>query len=61
MKTATVTIRFEERQNAELFATKWGRASKRGHIIGAGLKNVEVTLHDVTPTELDWVKQEIND
>jgi hypothetical protein len=61
MKTATVTLKFETRQEAETFATLWARFTRRGHIVGSGLENVEVTVHDVTPTELDWIMTFVND
>ena len=61
MKTATVTLRFETRQQAEKFATLWSRKTKRGHIIGAGTKDVDVIFHDVTPDELSWIKELINE
>ena len=57
MRTATVTLKFETRHQAEKFATLWARFTKRGHIVGAGIENVEVTLHDVTNSELEWVMQ----
>ena len=61
MQIATVTLKFETRQQAETFATLWARRTKRGHIVGSGMENVEVILHNVTPDELDWVKQLINE
>ncbi len=61
MQVATVTVKFETRQQAETFATLWARRTKRGHIVGSGTENVEVILHDVTPDELEWVKQLINE
>jgi len=61
MRTATVTVRFETRDEAETFATLWARFSKRGHIVGAGLENVDVMIHDVTPSELEWVKDYLKD
>jgi hypothetical protein len=60
MKTATVTVRFEERQEAEVFATLWARFSKKGHTVGSGLENVDVTVSDVEPTELDWIKEYVS-
>ncbi len=56
MKTATVTVRFEERKAAEGFATQWSRLTKRGHTIGSGWIDVDVTIWGVTPDELDWIK-----
>lgn len=41
------TLTFPERQQAENFAIAWGRHTKTGHLIGSGLKNVEVTVWDV--------------
>ena len=61
MQIATVTLKFETRQQAETFATLWARRTKRGHIVGSGMENLEVTLHGVTPDELEWVKQLINE
>ena len=60
MKTATVTVRFETRNSAETFATLWARFSKKGHIVGSGLEEVDVTVHQVTPDELGWIKEYIN-
>ena len=61
MRLATVTLKFETREQAETFATTWLRKTKRGHIVGSGMENVEVMLHDVTPDELEWIKQLINE
>jgi hypothetical protein len=61
MRLATVTLKFETREQAETFATIWLRKTKRGHIVGAGMENVEVMLHDVTPDELEWINQLINE
>jgi hypothetical protein len=58
-KTATVTVRFEERKGAERFATDWARLTKKGHTIGAGLENVDVVLHNVTTQELNWITRQI--
>ena len=57
----TVTLKFETREQAETFATIWSRKTKRGHIIGSGMENVELMLHDVAPDELEWIKQLINE
>jgi hypothetical protein len=54
--TAKVTARFEERKAAEKFATQWSIFTKRGHAIGSGWTDVDVTVWDVTPDELDWIK-----
>jgi hypothetical protein len=59
MTTATVTLKFETRQQAEKFAAIWSRRTKRGHIVGSGIENVQLILHDVTPSELDWIKNSI--
>jgi len=56
MKTATVKVRFETRTSAETFATLWARFSKKGHIVGSGLEDVDVTVHRVEPDELGWIK-----
>ena len=58
---ATVTLKFETREQAETFATIWSRKTKRGHIVGSGMENVELMLHDVAPDELEWIKQLINE
>ena len=60
MKTATVTVRFEERQEAEVFATLWARFSKKGHTVSSGTQDVDVIVSGVTPCELDWIKEFIN-
>jgi hypothetical protein len=60
MKTATVTVRFETRTSAETFATLWARFSKKGHIVGSGLEDVDVTVHGVEPDELSWIKEYIS-
>ena len=57
----TVTLKFETREQAETFATIWSRKTKRGHIVGSGMENVELMLHDVAPDELEWIKQLINE
>ena len=61
MQVATVTLKFETRQQAETFAGLWARRTKRGQLVGSGMENVQVILHDVTPDELEWVKQLINE
>ena len=61
MRLATVTLKFETREQAETFTTIWSRKTKRGHIVGSGMENVEVMLHDVTPDELEWINQLINE
>jgi len=61
MRLATVTLKFETREQAETFATIWSRKTKRGHIVGSGMENVELMLHDVAPDELEWIKQLINE
>lgn len=60
MKTAKVTVRFEERHDAEVFATLWARFSKKGHTVGVGIENVDVIVSDVEPNELDWIKEYIS-
>ena len=57
MTTATVTLRFETRQQAETFAMLWARITKKGHIVGSGIENVEVILHNVTSEELAWINE----
>ena len=60
MENATITLRFETKSSAETFATLWARFSKKGHIVGSGLENVDVKVYDVTPIQLDWIKEYIS-
>jgi hypothetical protein len=57
MTTATVTLRFETRQEAETFSMLWSRITKKGHIVGSGTENFEVVLHNVTSEELGWINE----
>jgi len=41
------TLTFKTREQAEIFATKWARYTKEGHVIGAGTENVQVIVYDV--------------
>jgi hypothetical protein len=61
MKTATVTLNFETRQQAEDFAKLYTRFTLRGNLIGSGLENVKVTVYDVTTKELEWIMTFVND
>lgn len=49
------TLRFTTRTLAENFATQWTFYSKKGHVMGSGSENVEVTLHDVTEADKTWI------
>ncbi len=58
---AKATLTFEKREQAELFALKWARKTKRGHIVGDGFTNVYVTVFHVTEDEKDWINQYVNE
>lgn len=51
----TATLTFPKRTQAETFAKSWSRFSKRGHVIGAGLNDVVVSLQNVTEDEKQWI------
>jgi DNA polymerase III sliding clamp (beta) subunit (PCNA family) len=53
------SLTFPNREEAELFALKWGRYSKSGHIVGSGLKDVKVTVFDVTEKDKEWINSYI--
>ena len=57
MTTATVTLKFETRQEAERFTMLWTRITKKGHIVGSGTENVMVILQNVTSEELAWINE----
>ena len=46
---------FSDILDAEDFARSWKFHSKRGHSIGSGIRNVKVTIYDVTEREKEWV------
>lgn len=49
------TLKFPLRIQAEKFAKNYARYSKKGHLVGSGLVNVEVTVFDVTDQDKDWI------
>lgn len=51
----SATLTFNTRENAQLFCQQWTRYSLRGHTMGAGTKNVEVKLYDVTEDNKQWI------
>lgn len=59
-KSIKATLTFPNRLQAEEFATKWARYSKRGHIVGAGTENVPVTIYDLTEKDKEWVDNYVN-
>ena len=54
------TLIFPNRQDAEDFCIQWSRYSKRGHTIGPGVENVEVTVYDLTGEDKDWIDNYIS-
>lgn len=54
------TLVFTKRLQAEAFAIAWGRYSKTGHILGAGMENVSVTVFDVTDDKKVWIDQYVS-
>ena len=60
MKTSMkATLTFTTRENAEAFARAWGRSTKTGHVIGAGMENVKVTIYDVTDENKKFIDEYI--
>jgi len=59
-KNFKATLTFPNKELAQEFATKWGRYSKRGHVVGAGEENVPVTIWDLTEKDKEWVDNYIN-
>jgi 3'-phosphoadenosine 5'-phosphosulfate sulfotransferase (PAPS reductase)/FAD synthetase len=49
------TLKFPTREQAEKFAIDWGRYSSTGHIVGAGQKDVDVTIFDVKEKDKVWI------
>lgn len=49
------TLKFPTRIQAETFVTNWGRYSKRGHTMGAGLLNVDVKVFDLSDKDIEWI------
>lgn len=54
------TLTFENREDAEAFAKSWSRKSLTGHTITAGLKNVQVTVWNVTDELRQWIDDYVN-
>lgn len=59
-KSIKATLTFANRLQAEEFAVKWARYSKKGHIVGAGTENVAVTIYDLTEKDKEWVDNYVN-
>lgn len=53
-------LTFQHREQAESFAIAWGRKTKTGHLLGSGLKNVSVTVYDVTEDLKEWIDKYVN-
>jgi uncharacterized lipoprotein YbaY len=60
MITATVTLRFETRQQAERFSMLWARITKKDAMVFYGTENAKVILQNVTAEELGWINELIN-
>lgn len=45
------TITFQNRRDADIFAIKWTRFTKTGHIISGN----SVTVYDVDAKKKDWI------
>lgn len=56
---ATVSIKFETRNAAEIFARDWSRKTLRGHSISSGKEDVVVTIYGVTEEEKTWIDEYI--
>lgn len=54
------TITFPTREQAEAFCKAWGRKSLMGHTMNAGLKNVSVTVWNVTTELKEWIDNYVN-
>ena len=54
------TLTFPTRQQAEDFAKEWSRKTLTGHTISAGMKDVQVTVWDVTDLLKNWIEDYIN-
>ena len=54
------TLKFPTRLQAKTFAANWGRYSKRGHTMGAGLVNVEVKVFNLSDKDIDWINDYIS-
>jgi hypothetical protein len=51
----TAILKFPKRSQAEEFARDWSRYSKKGHTIGAGLENVEVSIYGFEEDGKKWI------
>jgi hypothetical protein len=52
----TATLTFPTKENAQAFATAWGRFTKEGHTVGAGMTNVTVTVSNVDDERKEWIE-----
>lgn len=58
-KIMNATLKFPTRIQAENFATAWGRYSKKGHTVGAGTTDVEVSI-DIEEDEKEWIESYVS-
>ena len=55
------TLKFRYRDHAESFANAWARHTLRGHIVGSGLENVEVTVFDIDESDKNWIDNYVSE
>lgn len=53
------TLTFKRKKDADIFTAAYSRHTKKGHIVGPGIENVEVTVFDVTDDEKYWINNYI--
>ena len=51
------SVNFDTRRQAQAFCTEWTMNTLTGHTMTAGMENVTVTVWDVTPEQLEWIKR----
>ena len=61
MRTMTIkkshSVTFETRQQAQTFCSEWAMKTLTGHDMTAGMKDVTVTVWNVTPEQLEWIEE----
>ena len=52
----SLSVTFGTRQQAQTFCSKWAMKTLTGHTMAAGMKNVAVTVWNVTPEQQEWIE-----
>lgn len=59
--SSSAKLIFQNRKQADKFCKAWSKKTLKGHTVGSGSEQVEVSLYNVNDSEKAWINKYVSD